>query len=180
MAADRSGRSRRPGRPGLPIQALCGHPSFPPSPESSWLPARRVRLPTRNENHTAKFRVRKRRAGAYHWTGARAARSPQPLQPPGYSPPKSSLPSSRALFIFETLGVLLPALRPGSRSGARWSSETGTAASSPRSSRPTVSTSAAGWCRLGGLWRTGGTRRITSTPRTKRARPSVGCGGAPS
>ena len=178
MAADRSGRSRRPGRPGLPIQALCGHPSFPPSPESSWLPARRVRLPTRNENHTAKFRVRKRRAGAYHWTGAGAARSPQLLQPPGYSPPKSSLPSSRALFIFETLGVLLPALRPGSRSAARLSSGIGTGGWSPRSSHPMGSTSAVDWSRRGGPWRTGGTRRTMLSPRTRPAGPGAGCGGA--
>ena len=32
----------------------------------------------------------------------------------------------------------------------------------------------------GGRWRTGGTRRTTSTPRTRPARPSAGCGGAPS
>jgi hypothetical protein len=50
----------------------------------------------------------------------------------------------------------------------------------PRSSRPTGSTSAAGWCRRGGPWRTGGTRPTTSTPRTRPARPSAGCGGAAS
>ena len=130
-------------------------------------------MPTQNENHTAKFRVRKRRAGAYHGTGARAARSPQPLQPPGYSPPKSSLPSSRALFIFETLGVLLPALRPGSRCAARWSSGIGMVAKvfSPIGvdiGRRLVSAGR----------HTGVARWTMSPPRTRPARPGAGCGGA--
>jgi hypothetical protein len=55
----------------------------------------------------------------------------------------------------------------GGRTGPAWS---------PRSTRPTWSTSAAGWCRRGG--RIGGTRRITSTPRTRPTRPGGGCGGA--
>jgi endonuclease YncB( thermonuclease family) len=43
---------------------------------------------------------------------------------------------------------------------------------------PDGSTSAAGWWRRGGRSRTGGTRRTMSTPRTRPARPSAGCGGA--
>jgi hypothetical protein len=49
----------------------------------------------------------------------------------------------------------------------------------PRSSHPMGSTSAGGWCRRVGPWPAGGTRWATSTPRTRRARPSAGCGGAP-
>jgi hypothetical protein len=43
-------------------------------------------------------------------------------------------------------------------------------ASSPRSSRPMGSTSAAGWCGRVGRWRTGGTRWTMSTPRTRPGR----------
>jgi hypothetical protein len=49
---------------------------------------------------------------------------------------------------------------------------------SPRSSRPIGSASAAGWCRRGR--RIDGTRRTTSTPKTRPGRPGAECGGAPS